>query len=164
MILFNDWNSLFRVLIIGVCAYIGLIVILRISGNRTLSKMNSYDFIITIALGSTFASAILDKNVALADALLAFTVLAGLQFITTWLSVRSATVDRLVKADPVLLFWNGQYLTHAMKRAHVTHEEVQAGMRQQGFGSMDEVGSVVLEANGKIVAVEKGELALPPQN
>lgn len=160
MIFFGDWNSLLRIVVIGAAAYIGLIIILRISGNRTLSKMNSFDFIITIALGSTYASAILDKNVALTDALLAFVTLVGLQFITTWIAVRSKRFDNLVKGEPIILFYNGEYLVDAMKKAHVTQEEVLAGARQRGFGSMDEVGFVVLEDNGKIVAVKNGDLSI----
>lgn len=155
MIFFNDWTSLLRILVIGVCAYVGLILILRISGNRTLSKMNSFDFIVTVALGSTFASAILDKKVALADVLLAFLVLVGLQFVTTWASVRFETVDDLVKDEPILLYKDGHFLRNAMKKAHVTEGEVLAGMRQQGFATQDEVSLVVLESNGKIVALKK---------
>lgn len=153
--IFSDWMSLVRILIIGVGAYAGLILILRISGNRTLSKMNSFDFIVTIALGSTFASAILDRSVALLDALLAFTVLVGLQYLTTWASVRSARVDRLVKSEPKLLFWQGNFLRAEMKREHVTHDEILAAMREQGFSAMTQVGFVVLEPNGKLVAADR---------
>ena len=163
MIFFSNWESLLRIPIIGLGAYVGLIIILRISGNRTLSKMNSFDFIITIALGSTFASAILDKSIALLDTLLAFAVLTGLQFTTTWLTVRSKKINELVKSRPVLLYWNNDYLDESMKKAHITKSEVLAGMREQGFSSLDEVGFVVLEANGKIVAARKGDASTFPQ-
>jgi uncharacterized membrane protein YcaP (DUF421 family) len=66
-IFFNDWQSLLRILIISVTAYAALIFILRISGKRTLSKMNAIDLIVTIALGSTLASFILSKDVSLSE-------------------------------------------------------------------------------------------------
>lgn len=43
--------------------------------------MNAYDLVVTVALGSTLASALLTKDVALADGALAFALLIGLQFI-----------------------------------------------------------------------------------
>jgi uncharacterized membrane protein YcaP (DUF421 family) len=55
-IFFNVWESIVRTLVIGVLAYAILILQLRISGKRTLSKMNAFDFIVTIALGSTLAT------------------------------------------------------------------------------------------------------------
>ena len=66
-IFFTSWTSIFRTLIIGVLAYVGLILMLRVSGKRTLSKMNAFDLIVTVALGSTLATVLLTKSVALAD-------------------------------------------------------------------------------------------------
>ena len=51
---FNSWNDLGRVLVLGVLGYVSLVLLLRVSGNRTLSKLNAFDFVVTIALGSTF--------------------------------------------------------------------------------------------------------------
>ncbi|RZJ88157.1 MAG: DUF421 domain-containing protein, partial [Hymenobacter sp.] len=79
-IFFTSWESLVRTLVISLLAYVGLIVMLRISGKRTLSKMNAFDLIVTVALGSTLATVLLSKSVALADGLLAFALLIGLQF------------------------------------------------------------------------------------
>ena len=152
MIYFSDWMSLFRIIIISVAGYIALITILRISGNRTLSKMNSFDFIITIALGSTFASSILQKNVALLDGILAMAMLVGLQFMTTWLSVRSRRVSRIVKSNPVMLYENGKFMEENMRRAHVTKDEILAGVRQHGLDSPASVKYIILETNGKISA------------
>jgi len=67
MMFFNSWSDLIRIIIIGVLAYIGLVVLLLVSGKRTLSKMNSFDFVITVALGSTLATVLLSKDVALAE-------------------------------------------------------------------------------------------------
>ena len=55
-IFYNRWEDLARSLIIGVLAYVFLIGCLRWSGKRTLSKMNAFDFIVTISLGSVPAA------------------------------------------------------------------------------------------------------------
>lgn len=155
MIWFSDWQSLLRILVIGTCGYIGLVVTLRISGTRTLSKMNSFDFVVTIALGSTFATAILQKSVSLSEVLLAFALLVGLQFVVTWLAVRSSIFDQIIKSSPILVFSNGDFLRTEMKRTHVTEDEIKAAMRQQGFSTIEQVQYVVLETNGSVVAVGK---------
>ncbi|HBM44306.1 MAG TPA: DUF421 domain-containing protein, partial [Halomonas sp.] len=59
MVFFSGWESLARTLVVGLLAYTVLIVFLRISGNRTLSKMNAFDLIVTVALGSTLATVLL---------------------------------------------------------------------------------------------------------
>jgi uncharacterized membrane protein YcaP (DUF421 family) len=111
---FNDWTSLLRVVIVGILAYLALVFLLRISGKRTLSKMNAFDLIVTVALGSTLATVLLSRDTALAEGVAAFALLIGLQYIITWLSVRSRRVAKLVKAEPSLLFSGGRFL-HSLK-------------------------------------------------
>ncbi len=53
-----------RVAVVGVLAYCGLVLLLRISGKRTLSKMHAFDLVVTVALGSLLATALLSQNVA----------------------------------------------------------------------------------------------------
>jgi len=108
---FNTWAGLVRISIVGTLAYVALVLLLRISGKRTLSKMNAFDLVVTMALGSTLATIILSRDVALAEGVLAFAVLIGLQYAVTWLSVRSQAISRFVKSDPTLLFYRGPTFT-----------------------------------------------------
>lgn len=156
-IFFNDWMSILRIFVIGICGYASLIIILRNSGTRTLSKMNSFDLIVTIALGSTFATSLLQKSVSLADAVFAFALLVGLQYALTYFSVRSPKFNRMVKDNPVLLFAKDDFLEGPMLKAHVSRDEVIAGIRMQGIASLEEVLFVVLETNGEITAVRKSK-------
>lgn len=101
--LFNGWDSILRTACLGVLAYVTLVLMLRLSGKRTLSKMNAFDFVATVALGSTLASTLLSKDASLAQGAAAFGVLILLQFVVTWLSVRfkvGALNHRRRTADP----------------------------------------------------------------
>ena len=56
---FDSWDSLLRVIAGGFAAYASLVVLLRVSGKRTLSKLNAFDLVVTVALGSTLATMLL---------------------------------------------------------------------------------------------------------
>ena len=150
---FDSWTGLIRVVVVGVLAYVALVAILRVSGNRTLSKMNAFDLIVTVALGSTLASILLTETVALAEGVLGFAVLIGLQFVVTWLSVRSRKVSELVKAEPVLLLYQGQFLHREMRRQRVLEAEMRAAVREAGHASLADVEAVVLETDGSFSVV-----------
>ena len=94
---FDSWFGLLRVLVVGTLAYLALVVLLRTFGKRTLAKLNAFDLVVTVALGSTLATVLLSKSVALMEGLLAFVLLAGLQYVVAWLSVRSQGFSDLVK-------------------------------------------------------------------
>ncbi len=109
-IFFDNGFALVRTLAIGVLAYASLILLLRMTGKRTLSKMNAFDFVVTVALGSTLASVLLSKDVTLAQGVIALALLIGLQLAITWLSVRVRWVRRLVTGEPSLLLYRGEFL------------------------------------------------------
>lgn len=155
-IFFSGWESLIRTLIVGVLAYVSLIIFLRISGKRTLSKMNAFDLIVTVALGSTLATVLLNKDVALAEGALAFALLIGLQFVVTWTSARSRRVRQFVTGDPLILLFRGEFLPAAMRRARVTEDEVRAAIRSAGLASLFDAEAVVLETDGSFSVVRRG--------
>lgn len=156
-LLFNSWSDLGRVLVLGVLGYISLVLLLRISGNRTLSKLNAFDFIVTIALGSTFGSFILNKEISLAEGVMGFIVLIGMQYVVSWLTIRSTTIKRLVKSEPSLVYYNQEYLVDSMKRSRIAKAEIEQSVRNQGYASLENVEAVVLETDGSLSIISRSE-------
>jgi uncharacterized membrane protein YcaP (DUF421 family) len=156
---FDSWESLGRTFIISITAYVALIVLLRISGKRTLSKMNAFDFIVTIALGSTLATVLLNKSVSLADGVLAMALLIFLQYAITWLSVRSSTINQLVKSTPSLLVYKGKMQHQVLRKQRIAEDEIQAFLRENDVASIDEAEAIVLETDGSLSLLKKKDRA-----
>jgi uncharacterized membrane protein YcaP (DUF421 family) len=151
---FDTWFGLLRVLIVGTVSYATLIALLRVSGKRSLSKMNAFDLVVTVALGSTFATVILNNSIPLAEGVLALALLICLQFAITWLSVRFEWVQDLVKSEPTLLVRDGDYLTGAMRSQRVTKEEIEAALRENGAADVCHASCVVLETDGSLSVIQ----------
>ena len=145
---FNSWDGLLRVLLIGIAAYVALIMLLRASGKRTLTKMNAFDFVVTVALGSTLATILLNRDVALAEGVLALALLIFLQYLVTWLSVRWHVVRRVVASEPALLLHEGMFLHAAMRRERVNEDELRQALRKEGVEDPSGARAVVLESDG----------------
>ncbi|MDQ3058888.1 MAG: DUF421 domain-containing protein [Pseudomonadota bacterium] len=145
---FDSWQGIGRVVLVGLSAYAALIALLRISGKRTLSKLNAFDLVVTVALGSTFATVLLSKDVSLAEGVTAFAVLIFGQFVVAKLSVKFAAVRRAVKSEPRVLLYRGQLLKDALRRERVTADEIESVVRGAGLCSLSQAGAVVLETDG----------------
>jgi len=152
-IFFNSWEDILRVIISGLVAYPGLIFLMRVFGKRSLSKLNMFDFIITIALGSVFASVVTLRSVTILDGLVTFILLLGAQLAITRASIAWEWVDDLIKAQPTLVFFRGIFLEDDMRDARVTHDEILAEIRQKGVACLDDVYAVVLETNGVLSVI-----------
>lgn len=146
---FSSATTLIRTLVVGVLAYVSLVLLLRVSGRRTLSKMNAFDLVVTVALGSTFATILLSREVSLAQGVLALALLIALQYAVTWSSVRVAWVRKLVTGEPALLFYRGRFLGEALRKARVT----EAAVRASGSASLEGIEAVVLETDGSFSVI-----------
>ncbi|MBT2785352.1 MULTISPECIES: YetF domain-containing protein [unclassified Halomonas] len=155
LVFFNSWGSLLRIVIVGLLAYAMLVLFLRLSGNRTLSKMNAFDLIVTVALGSTLATVLLSKDVALVDGAVALALLISLQFAITWTSVRFLWVRRFVTGEPLMLLYQGEFLLTSLRQARVTQDEVLSAIRSSGLSDVTAVEAVVLETDGSLSVVKR---------
>jgi len=163
-IFFENWQSLGRTTIITILAYVGLLFLLRISGKRTLSKMNAFDLTVTIALGSSLATVALNKNVPLADGLLAFSLLIFLQFLITWISVRYQRFRQLVTSQPTMLVYKGEVFHEILKKERVTLEEVYVAARKKDIASLEDIEVVVMETTGDLTVIGKMDVNSPIMN
>lgn len=135
-------------LVVGVLAYFSLVALLRVSGKRTLSKLNAFDLVVTVAIGSTLATVLLSRDVALVEGVLAFVVLIGLQFVVSWTSLRFPRFQEWITSEPRLVVRNGQILRRALRIERITEEEVLAAIRGGGYLSLEKVAAVVIETDG----------------
>lgn len=154
---FESWNNLLHVLVVGVLAYSGLVFFLRLSGKRTLASMNAFDFIVSVAFGSTLASTMLPPKPSLMDGLLALGLLVLLQFIVAWFEIRYPMFHRVVTSRPAMVFFRGQFVEEEMKRERIEEGDVLAIIRNKGFLDMERVEAVVLETDGSFSVLNRPE-------
>jgi uncharacterized membrane protein YcaP (DUF421 family) len=147
---FQNWEGIIRTVIVGILAYASLVLFLRISGKRTLAKLNAFDLVVTVALGSTLSAIVLQESVALAEGVTALGLLILAQFVVTYLSVRSPVFADVIRSEPALLAKDGRYCEGAMRRERITQAEALSAIRSKGGGTIDDVDMLVLESDGTI--------------
>lgn len=151
---FQNWSGIVRTVIVGTLAYTFLLLTLRASGKRTLAKLNAFDLVVTVALGSTLASILLSEDVALAEGVTGLLLLIFLQFAVTFLSVRSHSFARVVRSEPSLLLRDGEMLPEAMRKNRVTKEELETVIRTEGQRGFEDIAAVILESDGSFSVID----------
>ena len=98
--LYKDDPTLFRVACSGVILYVVVLLFSRLHGTRTTSKMNNFDWLISVASGSIFGSAVVSDTVTVMQAVVAFAVLMTCQWTLTKLSAYFPWFYHAVTASP----------------------------------------------------------------
>lgn len=143
--------------------YAALIVLVRLTGLRSFSKMSSFDFAMTVAMGSLLASALLMKDPPLLLAIVGLASLFGLQYSIALLRRHTSWVPRLVDNQPLLLMIGEDILHENLARARVTEADLRAKLREANVLHPRQVRAVVLETTGDISVLHTGDdTALDP--
>ncbi|MFE7065567.1 DUF421 domain-containing protein [Microbacterium sp. NPDC057658] len=149
-------------------AYLTLVISVRLAGKRSLAQLSAFDFVVTVALGSTLATILLSSDVSFIEGAVAIAVLLLLQVLVSLLTAAFPRIHRLATAEPSLLVWRGRVDEPALRRHRVARADIDQAIRQSGCGGMDEVGAVFLEANGRFSVIPKDKMgdgsALPPRS
>ena len=150
---FDSWSDIGRILAVGAAAYVTLVVVLRLTGKRTLAKLNAFDFVVTVALGSTLATILLSTSVSWADGATALALLAGLQLVVAWLLAHQPGARTIATSRPTLLLQDGAVVHEALLQQRMTVAEVRQAVRSTGSGSLADVAAVVLESDGSLSVI-----------
>ncbi|BBX18744.1 hypothetical protein CRI77_25925 [Mycolicibacterium duvalii] len=155
---FDTWTDLLRVVVAGVSAYAAVVVVLRVSGKRTLAKLNAFDLVVTVAVGSTLATIFLNSDVSIAEGVAALALLAALQFVVASFSSRVKWGRDIVTARPTLLVTHGRLLADELRTQRVSAADVRQAVRSSGQGDLRAVGAVVLESDGSLSVISEDKL------
>ncbi len=146
-----DPGVMFAVATSALLMVIWAIVVIRIIGLRSLSKMSSFDFVVTVALGSVVASTSVSAT-SLWNGLVAFGVLLGVQWLIAQLRYRTA-LESLVDNRPILLMHEGSVIEANLRHVRVTHSDITAKLRGAGVTDLDDVLAVVMETTGDVSVI-----------
>lgn len=164
--LVTSWAGVAIALITAIGAFGGIVLLTRLVGLRSFSKMSSFDFAVTVAIGSMLATTILSRDVSLAFGAAGVAALYGVQFLVAHARARSKRVASLVDNEPVLLMQDGEMKEQAMQRVGITRADLLAKLREANVLHTSEVLAVVFESTGDISVLhqtQSGAAGLDPE-
>ncbi|MGS1077083.1 DUF421 domain-containing protein [Pseudoxanthomonas beigongshangi] len=145
------WGFIARAVIV----YFALLVMIRVSGKRTMGQFTSFDMLLVVLLGNAVQNALLGEDASVGGGLL----LAGTLMAINWLvglgSARNRRFEALVEGSPVLLAREGKVYKDVLRRELISREDFDKAMREAGIDAIDEIHLAVLETNGHITLVTR---------
>ena len=153
--LFNtSWETVMLISASAIGIYIAIILLTRIIGKRSFSKMSSFDFAMTVAVGSIVATTILSSSVKLIEGLVGLTMIYVLQ-ISIALARRNKTVQNMVDNSPLLLMDGEKIISSNLRKARVTEGDLRSKLREANVTELSQIKAVIFETTGDISVLHK---------
>jgi uncharacterized membrane protein YcaP (DUF421 family) len=136
--------------------YIGLMIILRISGKRSLAQITTFDFVLLLIIGDSTQQALLGQDYSVTNAMIVIITLVTLDIGLSLLKRRSKKIDKLLDDVPLVIVEDGVALKDRMAKARVDVDDVLSAARHlRGIERLDQIRYAVLERSGGISIIPK---------
>ena len=144
-----NWESFAGISTNAIGIYLAVIVLTRLTGKRSFSKMSSFDFAMTVAIGSMIASTVLSGSVSFAMGTLGLSFIYGLQIAVATLR-KYKNISKVVDNSPLMLMDGRKILKENLIKAKVTEGDLRSKLREANVLNLSQVRAVVFEATGDI--------------
>jgi uncharacterized membrane protein YcaP (DUF421 family) len=152
----TSWTSITAICLTAIGIYFSVILFTRLAGKRSFSKMSSFDFAMTVAIGSILASTILSKSVSFIEGVIGLGMVYILQLSVAILR-RYTKIEKLIDNQPLLLMDGSNILHENLKKARVTESDLRSKLREANVLDLSQIRAVVFETTGNISVLHSGE-------
>lgn len=135
----------------GLSVYVVLLIIFRLSGQRSLGDVTTFDFVLLLIIAETTQQALLGDDFSVTNSFLLITTLVMIDIGLSFLKRRSPRIDRWLEGSPLVIVEDGRPLKERMSKSRVGEDDVMTAARQShGLERMNQIKYAVLERNGAI--------------
>ncbi|MFK7935451.1 MAG: DUF421 domain-containing protein [Saprospiraceae bacterium] len=147
-----------KMVLAAIIVYLYIVLITRIAGKRTFAKMSSFDFAITIAMGSLLADAVNNPVDSLIPVMISLALLAFLQISVSFVRARFRFFEKATTNTPILVMRNGKILEKNLQAALMTKSDLMAKLREANVLKLEHAKAVIMETTGDVSVLHADEI------
>lgn len=153
----TPWGNIPLIVLSTAGVYFIIVLLTRVNGLRSFSKMSGFDFGVTIAIGSLFAATIIAKNPPLLQGAVALATIFACQRIVASLRVQGKAMRQLIDNEPVFLMKGQTIYYENLKKVRVTEDDLYGKLREANVLSLSQVRAVIFESTGDVSVLHGDE-------
>ena len=150
-------NDAFEVVIRCIIAMTTLFFMTKLLGKKQVSELSLFDYVVGISIGNFASEMAINLEAEFFNAMLAIVVFGVLAYIISILTLKSLKLRKFFIGSPTILLEHGNLIYKNMKKSMIDVNDILSQAREMGYFDISEVEFAILEANGKISFLPKGE-------
>jgi uncharacterized membrane protein YcaP (DUF421 family) len=135
--------------------YFALLLMVRVTGKRSVGQFTPFDMILLILLGSAVQNSLIGDDLSLTGGLILAATLIALNYSVGWITARSPRLHAWVEGRPVLLARDGVVMVERLRSQCLSRADFDEAMRRKGLQDDHEIQSAWLETDGSITLLRR---------
>ena len=150
-------NDTFEIVVRCVIAMTTLFFMTKLLGKKQVSELSLFDYVVGISIGNFASEMAINLEAKFFNAMLAIVVFGILAYIISILTLKSLKLRKFFIGSPTILLEHGNLIYKNMKKSMIDVNDLLSQAREMGYFDLSEIEFAILEANGKISFLPKGE-------
>jgi uncharacterized membrane protein YcaP (DUF421 family) len=144
--------------------YIFLMVAMRVVGKRELGRLSAFDLVVLLLIPEMLTDSLAYGDESLTNAFVGVATLLVLVYISSTLTYRFRSAERIMDGEPAVLVHEGSFVRPNMERERITPGEILMAVHEAGLERIAQVRWAILGVDGKISVVPaEPALIRPPE-
>ena len=126
------WEFVLRALAV----YAALLVMVRLSGKRSVGQFTPFDMILLILLGTAVQNSLIGEDVSLLGGVLLAATLIAMNHAVGWVTARSRRIHGLVEGRAVKIIEDGLLDKDTLRHEGVSEMDLEEALRRAGLDDL----------------------------
>lgn len=141
----------------GAAVYLIILVLIRVSGRRTVAEMTAFDLVLLLIVSETTQQALLGQDFSITNALVVLVTLFSIDVLLSFVKQVWPAAERAIDGRPTVLMLDGRIDESALRKCRIDKNDILIAARRDGVPNLGGVRHAVLEVNGRISIMPRGE-------
>lgn len=145
------WEIVLRACVV----YAVVLVLVRMSGKRTVGQFTSFDLLVVVLVGTGVANSLVGDDNSLLGGLISAVTLLLLNWGVGAIAARNRRFERMIEGAPVILARRGELFPEVLRRSEMSERDFAIARRSAGYSSLAQIELAVLETSGEITFIPR---------
>lgn len=151
------WIEVFETVIRSLLSLTALFLITKLLGKKQVSQLSLFDYVIGISIGNFAAEMTINLDIQFANGLAALIVFGLIAFLVSYITMKSIVLRRFFMGTPTILIQNGKLIEKNLKKVKFDINDLLEECRVSGYFDINQIEYALMEANGKLSVLPKGD-------
>ncbi|HAL44973.1 MAG: hypothetical protein A2Y12_06610 [Planctomycetes bacterium GWF2_42_9] len=131
--------------------YFFLLIMVRLSGRRTIGQMTNFDFILLLIISEATQSGLTGENYSITNSVITISALFLVDICFSLIKNKWPGLEKFIDGVPTILIDNGHIQKASIHHSRIDIDDIiDAARNERGLESLEQIKYAILEKNGKI--------------
>ena len=143
-------SFLFEIALRTLIMFVLVLILLRLTGKRSIKQLSIFEIVMIIALGSAAGDPMFYKEIGILQAVVVFIVVLVSYKLITYLITKSEKIEMLLEGKAIYIVHDGHAALESIHHTDLALDEFFAELRVLNIQHLGQVKEALLETNGRV--------------